>query len=86
MAKKKLTETERKKLLKSYRWRESQNMHSRNAYVLIERFGSKTDLLSAKKKMPLIRKRGYVTHQEDNWFYKKGHKHYSKLLPRKKKR
>jgi len=71
-------------MLGKYKSNESLNYHNENAVTLINRFGTKNEQEEAKKRMVEINKQGYTTSEHGNWMSKHGHKHYSKLIKKKK--
>jgi hypothetical protein len=70
----------RRKLLANYRRNETQNYHTRNAVMLIHEFGNPQEIVEADQKYDEFKKRGFQTPEDSDWFYKKGHSHYPKLL------
>ena len=78
---KKLTESERKKMLSLYNRRENQNRHSENAVMLIKRFGSKKDKKEARDAFKRFEKSSVgISSKDYHFFYKRGHAlHFNKL-------
>ena len=76
----KITKEKKKKLLAKYHRNESRNYHTENAIMLIDVFGTLSEKAKARRLKRKINKRGYVTHEESQWFYNHGHIHYQKLL------
>ena len=75
---KRLTESERKRLLKQYRANEERNAHKQNAINLIKRFGTTKKKAEATKRS----NKPYNAVQQ-MWFYKQGHSPYfKKLIPK----
>jgi hypothetical protein len=75
-----MDELQRRKLFKAYLRNEDNNYHTKNAVMLIRQFGSSDDKAEAEDKYEAFKRRGYQTPEDSDWFYKKGHSHYSKLV------
>ncbi len=84
---KKLTESERRKLLTTYNRRENANRHTENALALIKRFGTKKQINEARKRSMKFKGSNIgISERDFRWFYEKGHKpHYKKLVKPLKK-
>lgn len=78
--KKVLTAMEKKNLLRRYHWNEARNYHTENAVMLIKRFGTKADNQRAKMIKQKVKGQGHISKPQWDFYYKKGHSHYHKLL------
>lgn len=76
---KKLSPSEKKRLLIRYKQNENRNYHTENAMMLIKIFGTASEKAKSRKLKKQINSRGYVTMEESHWFTNHGHIHYYKL-------
>jgi len=80
-----LTVERKKRILTQYNKNEARNYHTENAIMLIRLFGTDAQRKRAKVLKARIDKRKTgVLKSEWDWFYKHGHSHYKKLLPKKR--